>query len=501
MDETGSLSSGRAEGAGAFRPLNIASISMAFRPGLYRLRKDVVFVWLNLHLCFFLGHDFKACPERSRMGAKEANKIDRALAPAKTRWAKSLESKPFSAAALAPADASRPFQIPRLVAVCFSIAFCLVLCLAPTTAEARSKKQPRPEPPQETGFLNRKVEVQGTTYRFQVYLPEEWRRDDHKQWPVILSLHGRGERGSEGMWQTQIGLPLEVRDHPERWPFVIVMPQCPQANYWTDGEMLTMVMAALDQETAEFRGDPERIYLTGLSMGGYGAWELARRYPKRWAAIAIMSGGVFWTYAPERWQEMATLPAEYARAVAGTPIWMFHGSDDNVIALRQSDLMFTAFKAVGGHVRLWVYQGLRHDSWSRAYNEPELPRWLLTHRAETRLANKPEPPGTAERLVIPLHPPAIKLAPPVQDSIAGEYRDLSGHLVATLFRQGDQLYEKDSHGDIGEMLAESQNIFFYPNASSFTRLTIERDSQGRVTGAIFRDDRHEERWEKRGVIR
>jgi len=99
-----------------------------------------------------------------------------------------------------------------------------------------------PKPPQETGFLNRTVELGSVTYRFEVYLPEQFRRDDRKSWPVILFLHGRGERGSEGMWQTQIGLPQAVRDHPERWPFVIVMPQCPLPLYWTDSQMLSMAM-------------------------------------------------------------------------------------------------------------------------------------------------------------------------------------------------------------------------------------------------------------------
>ena len=84
--------------------------------------------------------------------------------------------------------------------------------------------------PQETGFLNRTIELHGVPTTSRSICPEEWRRDDHKQWPIILFLHGRGERGSEGMWQTQIGLPSEVRDHPERWPFIIVMPQCPQAT-------------------------------------------------------------------------------------------------------------------------------------------------------------------------------------------------------------------------------------------------------------------------------
>jgi len=153
------------------------------------------------------------------------------------------------------------------------------------TTESKARHE-KPEPPQETGFLNRRIELHGTTYRFQVYLPEEWRRDDHKQWPIILALHGRGERGSEGMWQTQIGLPQEVRDHPERWPFIIVMPQCPQADYWTDPEMMAMAMATLDLETAEFHADPERTYLTGLSLGGYGAWELARVDDIAWGVCA-----------------------------------------------------------------------------------------------------------------------------------------------------------------------------------------------------------------------
>jgi acetyl esterase/lipase len=116
-------------------------------------------------------------------------------------------------------------RFSRFLAVGLSIAW--VISPGPAHAIAGRTHSPRPEDVQETGFLNRKIELHGATYRYQVYLPEEWRRNDHKQWPVILFLHGRGERGSEGMWQTQIGLPAAVRDHPERWPFVIVMPQCP----------------------------------------------------------------------------------------------------------------------------------------------------------------------------------------------------------------------------------------------------------------------------------
>ncbi len=102
----------------------------------------------------------------------------------------------------------------------------------------------------------------------------------------------------------------------------------------------------------------------------------------------------------------------------------------------------------------------------------------------------------AERLVVPLHPTAIKLPLPVLDSIAGEYRDAGGHLAATLFRQGEALYEKDPHGEVTEVEAESQNSFFYPLGSIWTRLTVEHDKQGRVSALLYHDDRHEERWER-----
>jgi predicted esterase len=390
----------------------------------------------------------------------------------------------------------------RFLGSCVLLAGLLVpaWATAPGARQAAAVRHERSEPPQETGFLNRRIEFHGVSYRFVVYLPEEWRREDHKLWPIILSLHGRGERGSEGMWQTQIGLPQAVRDHPERWPFVIVMPQCPLDSVWTDSDMQAMAMTALDRETEEFHGDPERTYLTGLSLGGYGAWELAREYPHRWAAIAIAASGIFWSYAPERWQEVATLPGEYARAVGRTPVWLFHGADDPVVAPRESELMFEAFKAEGGHVRFWLYQGIKHDCWTRAYNEPDLPHWLLVHRGTPQNSSGStfaEPPPLAEHLVIPFHPPAIKLAPTLLDTLTGEYTDKNGHPIVTIFRQADQLFEKNQQGEIAELAAESAGVFFYLNGSSTTRLTFERDSQGHVTTLMLRDDRHEERWEKR----
>jgi acetyl esterase/lipase len=388
--------------------------------------------------------------------------------------------------------------MPGLLRISFTCA-AMACLLGPIAAHAAlqkahsSRSQARLQAPQDTGFLNRRIELHGVTYRFQVYLPEDWRRDDQKKWPIILFLHGRGERGSEGLWQTQIGVAEAVRNHPDRWPFVIVMPQCPLSAHWTDPDMLELAMAALDQESEEFHGDPTRTYLTGLSMGGYGAWELAKLNPHRWAAIAIAAGGIFWSYEPERWQQASTLPAEYARAVGHTPVWLFHGSLDTTVLPRQSELMFDAFKAAGGNIRFWLYQGLLHDCWTRAYDEPDLPRWLLAHH--TPVVHE----TLAEFLMIPLHPPTVALTAAQLDSVAGQYREPNAHGVTTIYRAGDQLFEKTPSGEVIGLEAEAIDSYFRPGDITGTRtvhLTFERDAQGHVTAYVLDDGRQHERWVK-----
>jgi pimeloyl-ACP methyl ester carboxylesterase len=374
----------------------------------------------------------------------------------------------------------------------------LVLLLGGAGAAHASKaskaadKHPQTLPPQETGFLNRQLSLHGVVYKFQVYLPAEWKRDDGKHWPIILFLHGRGERGSEGLWQTQVGLPQAVRDHPERWPFIIVIPQCPLNHFWTDPDALTMAMESLDQMTAEFHADVDRTYFVGLSMGGYGGWELIKAIPQRWAAVAIAASGVFWSYEPERWKQQAILPQEYAHAVGKLPIWLFHGTDDNVVLPKQSELMFEAVKAAGGHIRLWEYQTLKHDCWTRAFNEPELPRWLLEHKG----GKKPEPPLIAanEKLIVPLHPPEMKLPAQVLEEYLGEYSEGLNELPVIIYRQGDSLFYKNQQGVVTQLGAESLTTFYFQSASQ-VRLVFERDAEGRVNGFLYKDDRSDTRWE------
>lgn len=341
---------------------------------------------------------------------------------------------------------------------------------------------------QETGFLNRKILIKATTWKYQVYVPEEW--SAHQRWPVILFLHGSGERGTDGLDQTQVGLPSAIRAHPERWPFLVVMPQVPYVHHrWTDPDMMTVATSALDATINELKGDPQRVYLTGISLGGYGTWEVARVYPHRFAAVVPVCGGIYWPYAPER-RAQPDLPEQYAHALGRTPVWMFHGADDPVVSPRQSEVMYDAIRANHGDVRLWEYANWQHNVWEKAYTEPELPRWLLAHR----LAEVPTSPVYAERILVPIHPVPVKLNPALYDLYAGEYTD-AGIVQVTIYRQGDQLFARNHLGQVNELLPETPTTFFYSHGGA-SRFVFQKSPSGAVKSILFYDDRHEETWDR-----
>jgi poly(3-hydroxybutyrate) depolymerase len=339
---------------------------------------------------------------------------------------------------------------------------------------------------QDTGFLNRSITLNGVVHKYQVYVPENW--NTHERWPVILFLHGSGERGSDGMDETQIGLPAAIRAHPDRWPFVVVMPQVPFVHHhWTDPDMMQMAMATLEASIKELHGDRNRLYLTGLSMGGYGTWEIARKWPHTFAAIVPVCGGIFWSYAPKRWED-AELPSEYAHAIGRTPVWIFHGTIDPVVLPKQAEILYGALKANNGNVRFWEFASVRHNAWDKAYAEPELPRWLLSHS----LDQVPHLQPAAERVLVPVHPVPAKINPTIYDAYVGIYED-QGLIQTTIYRQGDALYAQSRVGESNELLPENETTFFFASGSP-TRLIFQKDPSGQVHGLIYRDDRHEEFW-------
>lgn len=234
----------------------------------------------------------------------------------------------------------------------------------------------------ETGFLNRTVTVDKSDYRYQVYVPPNW--NSKQKWPVILFLHGAGERGDDGLVQTEVGIGTALRRHEDRFPCIVVLPQCRKGVWWTEPAMEAQVLKALDQTLKEFKGDPQRVYLTGLSMGGYGTWAIAAKYPGKFAALAPICGGI---RLPARVRNAPGLPvvaessdpyAATAQKIGKTPVWVFHGGVDPTVPVTEARKMVEALKAAGGNVRYNEYEGVGHNSWDKAYAEPDLLTWLLS---------------------------------------------------------------------------------------------------------------------------
>jgi predicted peptidase len=237
--------------------------------------------------------------------------------------------------------------------------------------------------PHETGFLIRSVTVRGTAYPYAVYVPRAF--DASKSWPVILFLHGSGERGSDGLKPTQIGVAAAIRANPDRVPAIVVFPQAPLDSRWL-GDPADAAMAALKESIAAFHGDRSRVYLTGLSMGGYGTWHLALAHPGTFAALVVVCGGLLpheTTTAVQRSPLTMGKGDPYAftaQALRNLPIRMFHGDADPVIPVTESRRMAEALKNEGADATLVEFAGVGHNAWDRAYGDAELWQWLFRQR-------------------------------------------------------------------------------------------------------------------------
>jgi predicted peptidase len=221
----------------------------------------------------------------------------------------------------------------------------------------------RPAAAVETGFINATVEADGQTMPYVIYVPRDY--TTKQRWPVILFLHGAGERGDSGLSQSQVGIGTAIRMNPERFPCLVVMPQAPRGSRWS-GPTNELALRALDAVIRKYRGDRSRLYLTGLSMGGFGSWEIAARYPERFAAVVPICGG----------GDPST-----ATALKSLPIWVFHGDQDEAVPPRRSREMVEAVKVAGGTtIQYTEYPGVGHNSWDKAYSDPELITWLLTQK-------------------------------------------------------------------------------------------------------------------------
>lgn len=201
-----------------------------------------------------------------------------------------------------------------------------------------------------------------------------------KSYPLVIFLHGAGERGDDNKAQLKHGAPLFAKpESREKFPCFVIAPQCPKdqtwsaVKGWTDAESfqtepkpaMKLLLGAVDAIEKEFTIDPDRIYVTGLSMGGYGSWDLITRFPGKFAAAIPVCGGG---------------DKEKIAIAKGVPVWAFHGLADNVVPPARSQEMVAAIRAAGGKAAHTEYPGVAHDSWTYAYGEPNLLPWLFAQR-------------------------------------------------------------------------------------------------------------------------
>lgn len=197
---------------------------------------------------------------------------------------------------------------------------------------------------------------------YLVYLPPGYDRDPPQRLPMILFLHGAGARGSDLELVRQNGIPHNL-ENGQDLPFIVVSPQCPAESHWT--LHIEALNALLDDVLAQYRVDENRIYMTGMSLGGAGTWMLAGVYPERFAAVAPISARI------------VPLPLNRLKDL---PIRAFHGEADDIIPLSEAQRTVDALDAIGGNAELVIYPGVGHDAWKQTYNSPELYDWFLTHK-------------------------------------------------------------------------------------------------------------------------
>lgn len=236
-------------------------------------------------------------------------------------------------------------QLLKTAALAFAGACLMGFAARPARAEQQEKQ------------FEKEITVK-VKLKYLLFLPEGYEQGD-KKWPLILFLHGAGESGDNLSKVKLHGPPKIVESKPD-FPFIVVSPQSPGRGWNVDA-----LKGLLDEVMHDYRVDSDRVYLTGLSMGGFGTWSLAAAHPECFAAIAPICGG--------------GNPGDAAK-LKSLPIWVFHGAKDNAVPLDRSQQMVDALKEAGSDVKFTIYPDAGHDSWTETYNNPKLYEWLLEHK-------------------------------------------------------------------------------------------------------------------------
>ena len=212
-----------------------------------------------------------------------------------------------------------------------------------------------------TGFLDRTFkEADGKEVKYGLFVPLDYKGDSPV--PLVVFLHGSGESGTDGQKQMKVGLAPAVRKREKTFPAIVIFPQSQKGGWKAGSDEGKRLLAIVDEVSKTYKVDPKRVYLTGLSMGGYGTWSHAAATPERWAAIVPVCGG-----------------GDPSTAVKfkDIPCWAFHGDADTAVKVDGSRNFIEALKKAGGEPKYTEYPGVAHNSWDKAYGTDELYEWLF----------------------------------------------------------------------------------------------------------------------------
>ena len=216
--------------------------------------------------------------------------------------------------------------------------------------------------PQQSARLQAQVPI---SLDYLLYLPPNY--DQQEKWPLLLFLHGAGERGTD-INQVKMHGPPKLIEQGKHFPFIVLSPQCPRDHEWEP----IILTALLDDIESKYKVDKDRIYITGLSMGGFGVFELAAYTPERFAALMPLCPGGGEPYWVKRY--------------AHVPIWLFQGAKDVEFHVKKSQEMADAIRAANGHFTFTIYPNGEHNIWTETYNNPAVYEWLLFHKRQPKPA-------------------------------------------------------------------------------------------------------------------
>jgi hypothetical protein len=282
--------------------------------------------------------------------------------------------------------------------------------------------------------------------KYLLYLPDDYGKDTTVVWPLILFLHGSRERGND-LTKVNSNGPPRLISKGKKLPFIVISPQLPFGEFWNPDRLVRMLKNIIKN----YKVDEERIYLTGLSMGGFGTWATAQKYPEMFAAIAPVCGGGDPLYA---WR------------IRHTPVWIFHGARDPTIPVSKSVIMADSLKQYG-NARITIYPDAEHDSWSRTYSNENLYKWFLDHKK-------------------------FRFEPTSIHGSAEKYTGLfsSGNETVTISNVENKLWIRyGTEGSQVSILKPSSGNTFFLNDTTFTEIRYKTNKEGMMTSFVLFEDK------------